>query len=45
MKVLNTEEIEVVSGGVFPVVAVYCAYAFVAGATLGIAAAAAAKAD
>ncbi len=45
MNILLDAEIEEVSGGIFPAIALYAGAAFVAGVTAGIAAAAAAKSD
>lgn len=45
MRELSQQEISKVSGGVFPVLAVYAGAAFVAGVAAGIAAASAAKSD
>lgn len=45
MMELTNKDVESVSGGIFPAIAVIGAAAFVVGLTAGIAAAAAAKAD
>jgi|GEM_PF-7108290 len=45
MRELTQQEIDAISGGVFPVLALYAGAAFIAGVAAGISAATAAKSD